>query len=177
MDIQYNRNDLAFERGSFRVRGDIIDIYPAGGESAVRVELFGDEVESIREINPVTGEIIGSRDHIAIFPASHYVTSPENMEKALKTIDEELEERIRWFKDRGKLLEAQRIEQRTRYDLEMLREVGTCKGIENYSRHLNGLKAGSRPYTLIGLFSERLSHNDRRVPCHAAAASGHVRGR
>ncbi|MBS6208438.1 MAG: excinuclease ABC subunit UvrB, partial [Firmicutes bacterium] len=152
VDIQYNRNDLAFERGSFRVRGDIIDIYPAGGESAVRVELFGDEVESIREINPVTGEIIGSRDHIAIFPASHYVTSPENMEKALKTIDEELEERIRWFKDRGKLLEAQRIEQRTRYDLEMLREVGTCKGIENYSRHLNGLKAGSRPYTLIDYF-------------------------
>lgn len=152
VDIQYNRNDLAFERGSFRVRGDIIDIYPAGGESAVRVELFGDEVESIREINPVTGEIIGSRDHIAIFPASHYVTSPENMEKALKTIDEELEERIRWFKDRGKLLEAQRIEQRTRYDLEMLREVGTCKGIENYSRHLHGLKAGSRPYTLIDYF-------------------------
>lgn len=152
VDIQYNRNDLAFERGSFRVRGDIIDICPAGGESAVRVELFGDEVESIREINPVTGEIIGSRDHIAIFPASHYVTSPENMEKALKTIDEELEERIRWFKDRGKLLEAQRIEQRTRYDLEMLREVGTCKGIENYSRHLNGLKAGSRPYTLIDYF-------------------------
>ena len=152
VDIQYNRNDLAFERGSFRVRGDIIDIYPAGGESAVRVELFGDEVESIREINPVTGEIIGSRDHIAIFPASHYVTSPENMEKALKTIDEELEERIRWFKDRGKLLEAQRIEQRTRYDLEMLREVGTCKGIENYSRHLNGLNAGSRPYTLIDYF-------------------------
>ena len=152
VDIQYNRNDLAFERGSFRVRGDIIDIYPAGGESAVRVELFGDEVESIREINPVTGEIIGSRDHIAIFPASHYVTSPENMEKALKTIDEELEERIRWFKDRGKLLEAQRIEQRTRYDLEMLREVGTCKGIENYSRHLNGLKAGSRPYTLRDYF-------------------------
>lgn len=152
VDIQYSRNDLAFERGSFRVRGDVIDIYPAGGESAVRVELFGDEVESIKEINPVTGEITGSRDHIAIFPASHYVTSPENMEKALKTIDEELEERVRWFKDRGKLLEAQRIEQRTRYDLEMLREVGTCKGIENYSRHLNALPAGTRPYTLIDYF-------------------------
>ena len=154
VDIQYNRNDLSFERGTFRVRGDVIDIYPAGSESAVRVELFGDEIESIKEINPVTGEINGKRDHIAIFPASHYVTSPENMEKALKTIDQELEERIQWFKDRGKLLEAQRIEQRTRYDLEMLREVGTCKGIENYSRHLNALPAGTRPYTLIDYFPD-----------------------
>ena len=154
VDIQYVRNDLAFERGSFRVRGDVIDIYPAGAESAVRVELFGDEVDTIKEINPVTGEIIGIRDHIAIYPASHYVTSPEKMEQALVTIDEELEERIQWFKDRGKLLEAQRIEQRTRYDLEMLREVGSCKGIENYSRHLNGLPAGSRPYTLIDYFPE-----------------------
>ena len=154
VDIQYSRNDLAFERGSFRARGDVIDIYPAGGESAVRVELFGDEVESIKEMNPVTGEITGSRDHILIFPASHYVTSPEKMEHAIKTIDEELEERVQWFKDRGKLLEAQRIEQRTRYDLEMLREIGTCKGIENYSRHLNGLPAGTRPYTLIDYFPE-----------------------
>ncbi len=143
---------MAFERGTFRARGDVIDIYPAGSESAVRVELFGDEVESIKEMNPVTGEITGARDHIAIYPASHYVTSPEKMEHALKTIDEELEERVRWFKDRGKLLEAQRIEQRTRYDLEMLREIGTCKGIENYSRHLNGLPAGTRPYTLIDYF-------------------------
>ena len=138
--------------GSFRVRGDVIDIYPSGAESAVRVELFGDEIESIKEINPVTGEITGIREHIAIYPASHYVTSPENMEKAIKTIDEELTERVQWFKDRGKLLEAQRVEQRTRYDLEMLREVGTCKGIENYSRHLNGLGAGTRPYTLIDYF-------------------------
>lgn len=154
VDIQYTRNDLAFERGSFRARGDVLDIYPAGAESAVRVELFGDEIESIKEINPVTGEITGKRDHIAIYPASHYVTSPENMENAIKTIDSELEERIQWFKDRGKLLEAQRIEQRTRYDLEMLREVGTCKGIENYSRHLNGLSAGTRPYTLIDYFPD-----------------------
>ena len=154
VDIQYNRNDLSFERGTFRVRGDVLDIYPAGSESAVRVELFGDEIESIKEINPVTGEIMGKRDHIAIFPASHYVTSPENMERALKTIDQELEERVQWFKDRGKLLEAQRIEQRTRYDLEMLREVGTCKGIENYSRHLNALPAGTRPYTLIDYFPD-----------------------
>lgn len=154
VDIQYTRNDLAFERGSFRVRGDIIDIYPAGAEAAVRVELFGDEIESIKEINPVTGEITGKRSHIAIFPASHYVTSPEKMEEAIKSIDEELEERLQWFKDRGKLLEAQRIDQRTRYDLEMLREVGTCKGIENYSRHLNGLSPGTRPYTLIDYFPE-----------------------
>ena len=152
VDIQYERNEMAFERGTFRVRGDIIDIYPIGAESAVRVELFGDEIETIKEINPITGEIIGLRSHIAIFPASHYVTSPEKMEEAIGTIDEELTERIQWFKDRGKLLEAQRIEQRTRYDLEMLREIGTCKGIENYSRHLNGLSAGSRPYTLLDYF-------------------------
>ena len=154
VDIQYVRNDMAFERGTFRVRGDVIDIYPAGAESAVRVELFGDEVESIKEMNPVTGEIIGLRNHIAVYPASHYVTSPEKMEKAIETIDAELIERVQWFKDRGKLLEAQRIEQRTRYDLEMLREVGSCKGIENYSRHLNGLPAGTRPYTLIDYFPD-----------------------
>ena len=154
VDIQYVRNDMAFERGSFRVRGDVIDIYPAGAESAVRVELFGDDVESIKEMNPVTGEIIGLRNHIAVYPALHYVTSPEKMEKAIETIDAELIERVQWFKDRGKLLEAQRIEQRTRYDLEMLREVGSCKGIENYSRHLNGLSAGTRPYTLIDYFPD-----------------------
>ena len=154
VDIQYTRNDLAFERGSFRVRGDIIDIYPAGNDSAVRVELFGDEIESIKEMNPVTGEILGIRNHISIYPASHYVTSPESMERALKTIDEELNERVQWFKDRGKLLEAQRIEQRTRYDLEMLREIGTCKGIENYSRHLAGNRPGERPYTLIDYFPD-----------------------
>ncbi len=149
VDIQYTRNDIAFERGDFRVRGDTIDIHPAGEENAVRIELFGDEVESIKEINPMTGEILGLRNHVAIYPASHYVTSPDKIERAIETISEELEERITWFKDRGKLIEAQRIEQRTRYDMEMLREVGTCKGIENYSRHLVGLEPGSRPYTLI----------------------------
>ncbi|MGN0712099.1 MAG: excinuclease ABC subunit UvrB [Anaerovoracaceae bacterium] len=154
VDIQYTRNDMGFERGCFRVRGDIIDIYPAGAENAVRVELFGDEIEHIKEINPVTGEIIGLRNHVAVYPASHYVTSKEKMEQAVKTIEQELNERIIWFKDRGKLLEAQRIEQRTRYDLEMLREVGSCKGIENYSRHINGLEAGTRPYTLIDYFPE-----------------------
>ncbi len=154
VDIQYTRNDLGFERGCFRVRGDIIDIYPAGAEAAVRVELFGDEIETIKEINPVTGEILGLRNHVAVYPASHYVTSPEKMEAAIKTIEEELEDRVTWFRDRGKLLEAQRIEQRTRYDLEMLREIGTCKGIENYSRHINGLPEGCRPYTLIDYFPE-----------------------
>jgi len=152
IDIQYTRNDMGFERGSFRVRGDIIDIFPAGADHAVRVELFGDEIEVIKEINPVTGEINGIRNHVSIFPASHYVTSKENTERAIVSIEEELEDRIKWFKDRGKLIEAQRIEQRTRYDLEMLREVGSCKGIENYSRHINGLPSGSRPYTLIDYF-------------------------
>ena len=154
VDIRYDRNDIAFERTNFRVRGDIIDIYPAGEEHAIRVELFGDEIEKIKEIDPLTGEIIGLRDHVSIFPASHYVTSDEKMEKAIESIGQELEERIRWFQDRGKLLEAQRIEQRTRYDLEMLREIGRCKGIENYTRHMNGLEEGERPYTLIDYFPD-----------------------
>ena len=149
VDIQYTRNDTAFERGNFRVRGDTIDVHPAGAENAVRIELFGDEVETIKEINPLTGEIVGLRNHVAIYPASHYVTSQENIERATETINEELAERIQWFQDRGKLIEAQRLEQRTRYDVEMLREIGTCKGIENYSRHITGLPPGSRPYTLI----------------------------
>ena len=152
VDLQYVRNDMAFERGTFRARGDTIDIYPAGNDSAVRVELFGDEVDTIKEMNPVTGEILGLRNHISIYPASHYVTSDANMQRALRDIELELEERIQWFKDRGKLLEAQRIEQRTRYDLEMLREIGTCSGIENYTRHLSGFKPGEKPYTLIDYF-------------------------
>ena len=154
VDIQYSRNDMVPERGSFRVRGDVIDIFPAGANNPVRVELFGDEVESIKEINAVTGEILGVRKHVAIYPATHYVTSPEKVDAAMLTIGKELEERIKWFRDRGKLLEAQRIEQRTRYDMEMLRELGTCKGIENYSRHLNGMPAGSRPYTLMDYFPD-----------------------
>ena len=152
VDIQYTRNDLGFERGTFRVRGDIIDIIPAGAENAVRVELFGDEIESIKELNQLTGEITALRSHVAIFPASHYVTSKEKMERALVSIEEELEDRLRWFTDRGRLLEAQRLEQRTRYDLEMLREIGTCKGIEHYSRHLVGNPPGAMPYTLMDFF-------------------------
>ncbi|MGI6177400.1 MAG: excinuclease ABC subunit UvrB [Eubacterium sp.] len=152
IDIQYVRNDIDFGRGSFRARGDIIDIYPAGSDHAIRVELFGDEIDTIKEMNPLTGEIIGLREHVAIFPASFYVTNQEKMDRALVSIEEELEDRIKWFKDRGKLLEAQRIEQRTRYDMEMLREIGVCKGIENYTRHLSGLKPGQRPFTLLDFF-------------------------
>ncbi len=154
VEIQYGRNDIDFDRGNFRVRGDIIDVFPAGAENPVRIELFGDEIESIKEFNSLTGEIVGKRNHVAIYPASHYVTSKEKMEQAVKSIEKELEERLEWFKDRGMLLEAQRIEQRTRYDLEMLREIGQCKGIENYSRHLNGLPSGTRPFTLIDYFPE-----------------------
>lgn len=153
-DIQYVRNDIDFERGTFRVRGDIIDIIPAGGENAIRIELFGDEIESIKELNPLTGEVMATRNHAAVFPASHYATSKEHMERALVTIEEELSDRIKWFVDRGKLLEAQRLEQRTRYDLEMMREIGSCKGIENYSRHLAGNPPGATPYTLIDYFPE-----------------------
>lgn len=154
VEIQYTRNDLVMERGNFRVRGDTIDIFPVGGDSAVRIEMFGDEIETIKEVNPLTGEIAGLRNHVSVFPASHYVTSKENMEKAVSSIEEELEERIKWFKERDQLVEAQRIEQRTRYDLEMLREIGQCKGIENYSRHLNGMPPGTRPYTLIDYFPD-----------------------
>ncbi|MDR2157165.1 MAG: excinuclease ABC subunit UvrB [Clostridiales Family XIII bacterium] len=154
VDIQYTRNDVAFDRGNFRVRGDVVDIFPAGSDNAVRVELFGDEIEAIKEIDPVTGEITALRNHIAIFPASHYVASKEKMAAAVQTIEEELDERLGWFRDRGKLLEAQRLEQRTRFDLEMLREIGTCKGIENYSRHITGLPPGCKPYTLIDYFPD-----------------------
>ncbi|MBQ6012529.1 MAG: excinuclease ABC subunit UvrB, partial [Firmicutes bacterium] len=151
-DIQYVRNDLGFERGTFRVRGDIVDIIPQGADHAVRIEFFGDEIDSIKEFDPVTGEIIAKRNHISIFPASHYATSKEAMQRALVSIEEELEDRLVWLKDRGKLLEAQRLEQRTRYDLEMLREIGMCKGIENYSRHLVGNPPGAPPFTLIDYF-------------------------
>ncbi|HPX70980.1 MAG TPA: excinuclease ABC subunit UvrB [Bacillota bacterium] len=154
VDIQYVRNDIGFERGTFRVRGDIIDIISAGSENAIRIELFGDEIESVRELNPLTGEILANRSHAAIFPASHYSTSKEKMQRALVTIEEELAERLVWLRDRGKLLEAQRLEQRTRYDLEMMREIGSCKGIENYSRHIVGNPPGAMPYTLIDYFPQ-----------------------
>ncbi|SCZ80755.1 excinuclease ABC subunit UvrB [Acidaminobacter hydrogenoformans] len=155
VEIQYVRNDIAFTRGTFRVRGDVIEIFPAASEeSAIRVELFGDEIERIAEVNVLTGEILGNRKHISIFPRSHYVTSKEKIEAAISVIEQELEERLKFYKDEGKFLEAQRIEQRTRYDIEMLREMGFCQGIENYSRILSGRPPGSRPFTLIDYFPE-----------------------
>ncbi|WP_237036676.1 excinuclease ABC subunit UvrB [Mediannikoviicoccus vaginalis] len=153
IDIQYVRNDISFERGTFRVRGDSLDIFPAYEEKhSIRVEFFGDEIDRITEIDALTGEVIAERNHVAIYPASHFATSQEKVKRALVTIEEELEERVKYFEDRGKLLEAQRIEQRTRYDLEMLSEMGFTTGIENYSRHLSGRAPGSRPYTLIDYF-------------------------
>lgn len=153
IDIQYVRNDINFTRGTFRVRGDSLDIFPASsGEKSVRVEFFGDEIDRITEIDALTGEIVGQRNHVAIYPASHYATTQKKVEKAIVTIEEELEDRLKYFKDHNKLLEAQRLEQRTRYDIEMLKEMGFCTGIENYSRHMSQRKPGSRPYTLIDYF-------------------------
>ena len=153
VDIQYERNDVNFVRGTFRVRGDILEILPANtDEKGIRVEFFGDEIERICEINYLTGEIIAQREHVSIFPASLYVTSKEKMEKAIQGIEKELKDRIQYFEDNNMLVESQRIAQRTKYDIEMLREIGNCKGIENYSLHLTGRKAGERPFTLIDFF-------------------------
>lgn len=155
VDIQYERNDINFVRGTFRVRGDVVEIFPASSnENAIRVELFGDEVERLTEVNALTGEIIGTRSHISIFPASHYATSPEKIERAIKSIEEELEERLKELTAEDKLLEAQRLKQRTMYDIEMLREMGFCQGIENYSRHISARPPGSKPYTLLDYFPE-----------------------
>ncbi|OMF35807.1 excinuclease ABC subunit B [Paenibacillus sp. FSL H8-0548] len=155
VDIQYQRNDISFTRGTFRVRGDIVEIFPvANNERAIRVELFGDEIERISEIDVLTGEIIGERDHIAIFPASHFVTQEETMKVALINIERELEERLAELREAGKLLEAQRLEQRTRYDLEMMAEMGFCSGIENYSGPLTFRERGATPYTLLDYFPE-----------------------
>ncbi|WP_127532112.1 excinuclease ABC subunit UvrB [Paenibacillus kobensis] len=155
VDIQYQRNDINFIRGTFRVRGDVIEIFPvANNERAMRVELFGDEIERITEIDVLTGEIVGERDHIAIFPASHFVTHEETMKRALVNIERELEERLAELRDQGKLLEAQRLEQRTRYDIEMMQEMGFCSGIENYSGPLTFRERGSTPYTLMDYFPD-----------------------
>ncbi|MGE7761781.1 excinuclease ABC subunit UvrB [Peribacillus sp. NPDC097895] len=155
VDIQYERNDIAFQRGTFRVRGDVVEIFPASrDEHCVRVEFFGDEIDRIREVDALTGEITGEREHIAIFPASHFVTREEKMRVAIQNIEIELEERLKELREDEKLLEAQRLEQRTRYDLEMMREMGFCSGIENYSRHLTLRPAGATPYTLIDYFPE-----------------------
>jgi len=155
VDIQYERNDINFVRGTFRVRGDVVEIFPASSsENALRIEFFGDEIDRIMEVNVLTGEIIGVRQHVSIFPASHYATGADKVEIAIEAIEKELEVRVKEFKDEDKLIEAQRIQQRTMYDIEMLREIGFCQGIENYSRHLTGRDPGSRPYTLMDYFPE-----------------------
>ena len=153
--IQYIRNDINFIRGTFRVRGDVLDIFPASeSENSIRVEFFGDEIERITEINSMTGEILGEMRHASIFPASHFATTDRKVKRAIVTIEEELESRLKELRDQDHLLYAERLEQRTRYDLEMLREIGFCSGIENYSRHMSGRRPGSRPYTLIDYFPE-----------------------
>jgi excinuclease ABC subunit B len=154
VDMQFNRNDIALTRGNFRVRGDVLEIFPVDEERITRVEMFGDEVERILSVNPVTGEIEEERPRAMIFPASHYVSSLERQERALETIEAELEERLQYFRDRGMLLEAQRLEQRTRYDMEMIREIGYCQGIENYSRHFDGRAPGQAPFTLLDYFPD-----------------------
>ena len=157
VEIQYDRNDMDFSRGTFRVRGDVVEVYPAGStDTAVRIEFFGDEIDRISEIDVLTGEILGTRNHISIFPASHYVTNSENMRRALRDISQELDERYAELKNEDKLLEAQRLLQRTNYDMEMMEEMGFCSGIENYSRHLDGRAPGSTPNTLIDYFPDDL---------------------
>lgn len=155
VDVQYERNDISFTRGTFRVRGDVVEIFPASrDEHCIRVEFFGDEIDRIREVDALTGEILSDREHVAIFPASHFVTREEKMRKAIENIEQELEERLALLRSEDKLLEAQRLEQRTRYDLEMMREMGFCSGIENYSRHLTLRGAGATPYTLLDYFPD-----------------------
>lgn len=155
IEIQYERNDVNFTRGTFRVRGDILEIFPANtDERAIRIEFFGDEIDRITEIDYLTGKLVGLRNHVVIFPASHYVTTPERIDKAIIDIQKELKDRVDYFKENDKLLEAQRIDQRTRYDIEMLKEIGFCQGIENYSRHITGREPGEKPYTLMDFFPD-----------------------
>ena len=155
VSIQYERNDINFIRGTFRVRGDILELFPASNdERAIRIEFFGDEIDRIVEIDYVTGKILGTRNYVAIFPASHYVTTPEKVAHAVEAIENELSQRVKYFKEHDKLLEAQRIEQRTKYDIEMLKEIGFCQGIENYSRHITGREEGETPYTLMNFFPD-----------------------
>ena len=151
--MQYTRNEIDFKRGTFRAKGDIVEIYPSDqSESAIRVEFWGDEIEKVTEINPLTGKNIATRNHVMIFPNSHYVTTQDKMEHAIKTIEEELDERVEYFKSQNKLIEAQRIQERTNFDIEMMKETGFCQGIENYSRHISGRKPGSPPFTLFDYF-------------------------
>ena len=182
IDIQYTRNDMDFQRGTFRVRGDVLEIFPADrGETAIRVEFFGDEIDQITEIDVLTGEIKNSLNHISIFPASHYVVPREKILRACDTIEAELEERVKYFKGEDKLLEAQRSAERTNFDIEMLKETGFCSGIENYSRHLSGQPAGSRPLTLIDYFPDdfliMVDESHITIPQIGAMYVGTVRGR
>ncbi len=156
VDIQYNRNDYDLKRSCFRVRGDVVEVFPSYKQTALRIEFFGDEVDRIREIHPVTGEVITELDRVAIYPAKHFITTPPRIEKALQTIEEELRQRLAELRAQNKLLEAQRLESRTHFDMEMMRELGYCTGIENYSRHLSGRPVGSRPYCLLDYFPEDL---------------------
>ena len=166
VDMQYKRNDIAFTRGTFRVRGDTVEIIPVYEELAIRIEFFGDEIDRISTLHPLTGDVIAHESQVHIFPASHYVAGPERMERALKTIQQELDERTAELHKQGKELEAQRLTMRTTYDLEMLSQVGTCSGVENYSRHFDGRAPGTPPHTLLDFF-----------PCHRAADRCHVRRR
>ena len=154
ISMQYARNDLGFTRGTFRVRGDTVEIIPVYEELAIRIEMFGDEIDSLAVLHPVTGNVIKEVDHVYLFPASHYVAGEERMKRAIASIEAELEERLEWFESQGKLLEAQRLRMRTTYDLEMLKEIGTCAGVENYSRHIDGREAGTPPHTLLDYFSD-----------------------
>ena len=155
VNMQYSRNEIDFKRGTFRAKGDVLEIYPSDkGESAIKVEFWGDEIEKISELNPLTGKTIGIREHVMIFPNSHYVTSSDKMERALGSIEEEMREQVEFFKSQNKLIEAQRIEERTNFDLEMMRETGFCQGIENYSRHISGRAPGSPPFTLFDYFPD-----------------------
>ena len=155
INMQYTRNEMDFKRGTFRAKGDVLEIYPSNEEeTAIRVEYWGEEIEKISEINPLTGKATATREHVMIFPNSHYVTSKDKLENALVTIEQEMEERVKYFKDNNKLIEAQRIEERTNFDIEMLKETGFCQGIENYSRHISGRPAGSAPYTLFDYFPD-----------------------
>jgi len=154
VELQYDRNDIGFGRGTFRARGDTLELIPAYNENVMRIEFFDDEIEKITELDAITGKLLGQRERITIYPATHFITPAKKLERAIETIEDELERRLAYFKKNGRFLEAQRLEQRTRYDLEMLRELGYCNGIENYSRHLAGRAAGSRPYTLIDYFPD-----------------------
>ncbi len=177
VDVQYSRNDLSFTRGTFRVRGDTVEIIPSYEELAVRIEFFGDEIEALYYLHPLTGEVVRQVDSLRIFPATHYVAGPERMAHAISTIEEELAERLAELEGQGKLLEAQRLRMRTGYDIEMMRQVGFCSGIENYSRHIDGRGPGTAARDPAGLLPRRLPARHRRVPRDRPADRRHVRGR